>query len=48
MILTGTITTADHQHDYISAEGNTYDEARAALDSLLTEGQRLIAIRTDR
>lgn len=48
MILTGTISTADNQRDHISAEGNTYDEARAALDALLTEGQRLIVIRTDR
>ena len=48
MILTGTISTADHQHDHISAEGNTYDEARAALDALIPEGQQLIVIRTER
>ena len=48
MILTGTISTPDHQHDHISAEGNTYDEARAALDALVPEGQQLIVIRTDK
>ena len=45
-ILTGTVSTADHQHDHISAEGNTYEEARAALDTLIPEGQQLIVIRT--
>lgn len=48
MILTGTISTADNHLDRISAEGNTYEEARAALDALLTEDQHLIVIRTDR
>lgn len=47
MILTGTVTTADNQYDYISAEGTTYQEARAKLDALVTEGQKLIVIRTD-
>ncbi|WP_426004864.1 hypothetical protein ACPFL9_20385 [Paenarthrobacter sp. NyZ202] len=35
MILTGTITTTEDQYDYISAEGATYEEARAKLDALL-------------
>lgn len=46
-ILSGTISTADHQHDHISAEGNSYDEARADLDTPIPECQQLIVIRTD-
>jgi len=47
VILTGTVSNEDNQHDYISAEGATYEEARAKLDSLLPAGQKLIVIRTD-
>ena len=47
MILTGTVTTTEDQYDYISAEGATYEEARAKLDALLGDGQKLIVIRTD-
>lgn len=46
MIVTGTIINADGNSEYIVAEGNTYPEARANLDALLTEGQKLIVIRT--
>jgi hypothetical protein len=31
----------------ISVEGATYDEGRAKLDELLSEGQQLLVIRTD-
>jgi len=47
VILTGTVSTAENQYDYISAEGATYQETRAKLDALLLEGQKLIVIRTD-
>ncbi|MFJ6285235.1 hypothetical protein ACIQHF_19525 [Pseudarthrobacter oxydans] len=47
MILTGTITTEDNQYDYLSAEGDTYEEAPANLNALVADGQKLIVIRTD-
>lgn len=47
MILTGTVTTSDDNYDHISAEGATYEEARAKLDALLADNQKLIVIRTD-
>lgn len=47
MILTGTVTIADNQYDYISAEGVTYEDARAKLDALLAEGQKPIVIPAD-
>jgi hypothetical protein len=47
-MITGTVTTSDNAYDYISAEGTTYEEARAKLDDLLQEGQKLIVIRKDR
>ncbi|WP_369021738.1 hypothetical protein [Paenarthrobacter ureafaciens] len=48
MILTGTVTNPDGSYQRVDAAGDTYDEARARLYALLQEGQRLIAIRTDR
>ncbi|MDQ0733236.1 hypothetical protein [Arthrobacter sp. B1I2] len=48
MILTGTVSTPDNAYDYSSAEGSTYEEARARLDMLLQEGQKLIIIRAER
>lgn len=48
MILTGTVTTADNQYDYLSVEGASYEEARAKLTALLVDGQKLLVIRTDR
>ncbi|MBD1540551.1 hypothetical protein HC749_20625 [Arthrobacter sp. S13_S34] len=47
MILTGTVTTEDNAYDYLSAEGDTYEEARAKLNALLADGQKLLVIRTD-
>lgn len=48
MIITGTVTnTSDGTFDYLSAEAATYVEARAKLDALLSEDQKLIVIRTD-
>lgn len=47
MIITGTVTTEDNQHDYLSAEGATYEEAHAKLTAMVPENQRLIVIRTD-
>ena len=47
MIVTGTVSTSDGTFDYLSAEGETYEEARAALDALLAEDQKLLVIRTD-
>jgi len=47
--LTGTIQMADGSTDHIAAQGDdTYDNAKAALEAAITEGAKLIAIRTDR
>ncbi|MGX5717961.1 hypothetical protein [Arthrobacter sp. MAHUQ-56] len=48
MKLTGTILNEDGSFRYAEAEGGTYDEARENLYALLDDGQKLIAIRTDR
>ena len=45
MEITGTIQMADGSTDHISAKGADYDEARAALDTAVPEGTKLIAIR---
>ncbi|MDQ0692538.1 hypothetical protein [Arthrobacter sp. W4I7] len=47
MMLTGTVTSEDNQYNCLSAEGDTYEEARANLETLLADGQKLIVIRTD-
>ncbi|WP_202615746.1 hypothetical protein [Arthrobacter sp. H-02-3] len=47
MILTGTVIPDNKQYDYLSAEGATYEEARAKLDTLLADGQKLLVIRRD-
>ncbi|WP_345154864.1 MULTISPECIES: hypothetical protein [Actinomycetes] len=47
MILRGTYETADGT-DQVSAEADTYEEARAALDAALPEGMQLLNIRVDR
>jgi hypothetical protein len=33
-------------HTRIAAEGSTYEKARQALDTMVPEGHKLIAIRT--
>jgi hypothetical protein len=47
VILTGTVTSENDEYDYLSAEGATYEEARAKLNGLLADGQKLLVIRTD-
>ena len=47
MEITGTIQMADGSTDHITAQGDTYDNAKAALEAAIPEGTRLIAIRTD-
>lgn len=38
----------DGSTDHISAQGNTYEDAKATLEATLPEGTKLIVIRTDR
>lgn len=47
MKLLGTISDKDDQHDYIDAEGTTYELARENLFALVPETHKLIAIRTE-
>lgn len=47
MELTGTIQMADGSTDHITAQGDDYDKAKAALEAAIPEGTKLIAIRTD-
>jgi hypothetical protein len=46
--ITGTIQMPDGSTDHISARGDTYEDAKAALEAALPEGTKLIVIRTDR
>ncbi|MCO4252191.1 hypothetical protein [Pseudarthrobacter raffinosi] len=45
MELTGTIQMADGSIDHITAQGDDYDNAKAALEAVIPEGTKLIAIR---
>jgi hypothetical protein len=45
--LIGTIQMADGSIDYVTVQGEGYDNAKAALEAALPEGTKLIAIRTD-
>lgn len=47
MELTGTIQMADGSTDHISAQGDTYENAKASLEAAIPEDARLIVIRTD-
>ena len=47
MELIGTIQRADGSIDYITAQGDSYDNAKAALEAAIPEGTKLIAIRKD-
>ncbi len=38
---------ADGSTDHITAQGDTYDNAKAALEGAIPEGAKLLAIRTD-
>ena len=46
MVITGVIRGTEL--DQVSAEGTTYEEARALMLSRVPDGQRLIAIHADR
>ncbi|MEJ1180523.1 MULTISPECIES: hypothetical protein [unclassified Pseudarthrobacter] len=47
MELIGTIQRADGSIDYIATQGDSYDNAKAALEGAIPEGTQLIAIRKD-
>lgn len=38
---------ADGSIDHITAQGEDYDTAKAALEAAIPEGTKLIAVRTD-
>ncbi len=38
---------ADGSTDHITAQGDNYENAKAALEAAIPEGTKLIAIRTD-
>lgn len=38
----------DGSTDHLTAQGNTYEEAKAALEAAIPEGTNLIVIRADR
>jgi predicted RNase H-like HicB family nuclease len=42
----GTIEALDGSHGRVTAQGETYEEAKAALDAQVLEGHKLIVIRT--
>jgi hypothetical protein len=46
--ITGTIQLPDGSTDHISAQGGTYEDAKATLEAAMPEGTKLIVIRTDR
>jgi hypothetical protein len=46
--ITGTIQLPDGSIDHISAQGDTYENAKATLEAAMPEGTKLIVIRTDR
>ncbi|MEJ1179584.1 MULTISPECIES: hypothetical protein [unclassified Pseudarthrobacter] len=48
MELIGTIQRADGSIDYITADGDSYDTTKAALEAAVPEGTKLIAIRKDK
>lgn len=48
MEIIGTIDAPDGSYERVSAQGNTYEEARQALTAKIPEDHKLLAIRTDR
>ncbi|CAN7573774.1 hypothetical protein LJR078_004325 [Arthrobacter sp. LjRoot78] len=48
MEITGTVQAPDGSYERVSAQGNTYEEARQALAGKISEGYKLLAIRTER
>jgi hypothetical protein len=45
--ITGTLQMADGSIDHITSQGDSYENAKAALEAALPEGAKLIAIRMD-
>lgn len=41
------VEAADGQRSYVDAEGDTYEQAKAAAEALIPEGSRALAIHTD-
>ncbi|ACL42077.1 conserved hypothetical protein (plasmid) [Pseudarthrobacter chlorophenolicus A6] len=46
MEITGTIEAPDGSTDRITAVGETYENAKKALEDMVPEGSKLIVIRT--
>jgi hypothetical protein len=44
--VTGTIQSTDGSIDHITAHGEDYETAKAALEAAIPEGTKLITIRT--
>ncbi|MDI2020088.1 hypothetical protein [Paenarthrobacter nicotinovorans] len=42
-----TVEAADGKQSYVDAEAETYEDAKAAAEALISEGSKAIAIRTD-
>lgn len=42
-----TVEAADGKQAYVDAEGETYEEAKAAAEALIPEGSKAIVLRTD-
>ncbi|WP_454812701.1 hypothetical protein [Paenarthrobacter nitroguajacolicus] len=42
-----TAESSDGKQSYVDAEGETYEDAKAAAEALIPEGSKAIAIRTD-
>lgn len=42
-----TLEAADGNQSYVDAEGDTYEEAKAAAEALIPEGSKAIVLRTD-
>ncbi|WP_179012501.1 hypothetical protein [Paenarthrobacter ureafaciens] len=42
-----TVEAADGKQSYVDAEGDTYEEAKAAAEALIPEGSKAIVLRTD-
>jgi hypothetical protein len=44
--VTLTVEAGDGQVSYVEAEGQTYEEAKAAAEALIPEGSKAIVLRT--
>lgn len=42
-----TVEASDGKQSYVDAEGDTYEEAKAAAEALIPEGSKAIVLRTD-